>query len=73
MAQKRVNPFDQGTAERILYQRMRGANLKAQKAKHNADSWKAEYDAESAKAQSYREALVALGHDMDKIETEMLA
>lgn len=62
MARARVNPFEQGTAERVLYDRFRRARVAAQAAERSRDLAAAEADAYNAAADKYAGALRALGH-----------
>lgn len=62
MAKPRVNPFDRGTAEHVLFDRYRRslkASQAAEKAARQADT---EAKAYAAKADEYAKALRALGH-----------
>jgi hypothetical protein len=62
----RINPFDRGSAEHVLYDRYRRADLAAKVAQREAALAQAEADGHRAKAQSYADALRALGHG-DKV------
>lgn len=66
MARQRVNPFDQGTAERVLYDRYRKADREAQAAERSRDLYAADALAHRDSATRYADALRALGHG-DKI------
>ena len=66
MARKRTNPFDQGTAERVLFDRYRKATRTAQESEREAALAMTAAKADRAAAERYAEALRALGHG-DKI------
>lgn len=66
MGRTRVNPFDQGTAERVLFDRFRKADIAARKAERSRDLYAADALAERDKANRYADALRALGHG-DKV------
>lgn len=66
MGRQRINPFDQGTAERVLYDRYRKADAAARKAERERDLATTEADAHRAAADRYADALRALGHG-DKV------
>jgi hypothetical protein len=66
MARQRVNPFDQGTAERLLFDRFRAATAKAVQAEKDAAIYMTTAKAERSSAERYAEALRALGHG-DKV------
>jgi hypothetical protein len=63
---QRVNPFDQGTAERVLFDRFRKAKAAAEAAEKQAALFATEGQAHRASAERYAEALRALGHG-DKV------
>lgn len=63
---KRVNPFDQGTPERVPFERYRKAVIAAAAAERQAAVFMTEARAETARADRYAEALRALGHG-DKV------
>ncbi|WP_370179946.1 hypothetical protein [Alteriqipengyuania sp.] len=62
MSKKRINPFDRGTAEHVLFDRWRRAMLAAKAAGEARDQAAVEHDAYEAKAGEYAKALRALGH-----------
>lgn len=66
MPRKRVNPFDQGTAERVLFERYRKAMAACTAAEKAAALAATEGQAYRAQAERYAEALRALGHG-DKV------
>lgn len=66
MARQRVNPFDPGTAERLLFDRYRKAANAAQAAERAAALAATEGRAYRAAADRYADALRALGHG-DKV------
>lgn len=66
MARHRVNPFDQGTAERVLFDHYRRNAAAAEKAEKAAALAGTEGQAHRAAAERYAEALRALGHG-DKV------
>lgn len=66
MGRQRVNPFDQGTAERTLYDRYRKHDAAAKAAERARDLAATEAAAHRDSANRYAEALRALGHG-DKI------
>lgn len=66
MARQRINPFDQGTAERVLYDRYRREMQAMQAAERAASLAVTEGQAHRAAAERYAEALRALGHG-DKV------
>lgn len=66
MARQRVNPFDQGTAERVLFDRFRKAAAEAEKLEREAALAATAARAERDRAERYAEALRALGHG-DKV------
>jgi len=66
VARERVNPFDQGTAERVLFDRWRKASSEAQQLERDAALTMTEARAKRAAADRYAEALRALGHG-DKV------
>lgn len=61
MTRQRVNPHDQGTPERSLYDNWRKANARAVQLQKAADSYRVDAEAERAKADRYAIALDALG------------
>lgn len=65
-ARQRVNPFDQGTAERVLFDRWRKAAGEATQLERDAALTMTEARAKRAAADRYAEALRALGHG-DKV------
>lgn len=65
-ARQRVNPFDQGTAERVLFDRYRKAAAEANQLERDAALTMTEARAKRAAADRYAEALRALGHG-DKV------
>lgn len=62
----RVNPFDQGTAERVLFDRFRRAAAEADQFERQAAVSMTEARARRSAADRYAEALRALGHG-DKV------
>lgn len=68
MTRPRVNPFDQGTPERILFDRYRKAVAEAEHLERDAAVTMTEAKAWRASADRYAEALRALGHG-DKVPT----
>lgn len=66
MARQRINPFDQGTAERVLFDRYRKSDAAARKAERERDLAAADADAHRAAANKFADALWALGHG-DKV------
>lgn len=66
MGRQRVNPFDQGSAERVLYDRYRKADRAACAAERARDLAATEAEAYRASANKYADALRALGHG-DKV------
>lgn len=66
MGRQRVNPFDQGTAERTLYDRYRKHEQAAKVAERERDLYAADAEAHRAAAGKFAEALRALGHG-DKV------
>lgn len=66
MTRQRVNPFDQGTAERLLFDRYRKAKRLAEQAEQQAAIFTIEANGHRATAKSYADALRALGHG-DKV------
>lgn len=63
---QRINPFDRGTAERILFERYRRAAADAKAAERAELMAKTEAATHRDKANRYAEALRALGHG-DKV------
>jgi hypothetical protein len=63
---QRINPFDQGTAERVLFDRYRRAAAEAGQLERDAALTMTEARARRAAAERYAEALRALGHG-DKV------
>lgn len=63
---KRVNPFDPGTAERVLFDRYRKAAAEAARLEQEAGLLATEASAKRTAADRYAEALRALGHG-DKV------
>ncbi len=74
MGRQRINPFDPGTAERVLYDRYRRADQAACKAERERDLATTEAAAHRSAADRYAEALRALGHG-DKVpgQVQLLA
>lgn len=72
MTRNRINPFDRGTAEHVLFDRYRRATLAAKAAGEARDQAAVEHDAYRAKAAEYAKALCALGHG-DKLPEAMQA
>lgn len=70
-SRERVNPFDPGTPERILYDHYRRNKSAAEAAEMAAAMAETEGQAHRAAAERYAEALRALGHG-DKV-TPLLA
>lgn len=70
MPRPRVNPFETGSAERLLYDRFRKARAAAAKAAQVRDMAATEADAYGAAAAKYAEAIVALGH-ADKLPDDV--
>ena len=66
MRRQRVNPFDQGTAERVLFDRYRKATGEAESLEREAAVAMTSAKAHRASAERYAEALRALGHG-DKV------
>ncbi len=66
MARTRVNPFDQGSAERVLFDRYRKASAEAQEHERQAAILMTEASTQRAAAERYADALRALGHG-DKV------
>jgi hypothetical protein len=66
MARARVNPFDQGTAERTLFDHYRKASAIARQSEDAAARYAVHGQANRAKAEEYAKALRALGHG-DKV------
>lgn len=66
MARPRVNPFDQGTAERTLYDHWRRNDAAARKAERARDLAATDALAYRDSANRYADALRALGHG-DKV------
>lgn len=66
MARIRVNPFDQGSAERVLFDRYRKATAEALENEKQAAILMTEARAKRAAAERYADALRALGHG-DKV------
>jgi len=66
MSRQRVNPFDQGTAERVLFDRYRKATLEAEANEREAATYATGARAQRSAAERYAEALRALGHG-DKV------
>lgn len=70
MSRPRVNPFETGTAERLLYDRFRKARAAAVKAAYARDLAATEASAYDAAATKYAEAIAALGH-ADKLPDDV--
>lgn len=66
MGRQRVNPFDTGSAERLLYDRYRKATALALQQERARDGFAVDAAANRAKAEEYAKALRALGHG-DKV------
>lgn len=66
MTRTRVNPFAQGTAERVLFDRHRKATVEAEQQERSAALAMTTAKAQRASAERYAEALRALGHG-DKV------
>lgn len=66
MARQRVNPFAQGTAERVLFDRYRKSRAAADAAEQTVGLAAVEMRAHRSSAERYAEALRALGHG-DKV------
>ena len=66
LARLEQNPFDTGSAERVLYDRHRRADAAARKAERERDLAAADADAHRAAANKFADALRALGHG-DKV------
>lgn len=66
MPRQRLNPFDQGSAERLLYDRYRKAVAAAEKHEREAAIEATDGRAQRALADKYADALRALGNG-DKI------
>ena len=66
MTRQRVNPFDPGTPERILFDHYRKAKAAAEAAEQAAALAATEGAAYRASAERYAEALRSLGHG-DKV------
>ncbi len=71
MGRQRVNPFDTGSAERVLYDRYRRADAAARKAERERDLAAADADAHRAAANKFADALRALGHG-DKVPGQLV-
>jgi hypothetical protein len=71
VTRQRVNPFDQGTAERVLFDRYRKASAGAQEHERQAALAMTTARAQRAAAERYAEALRALGHG-DKVPGQAL-
>jgi hypothetical protein len=71
VTRQRVNPFDQGTAERVLFDRYRKATAEAQEHERQAALAMTTARAQRAAAERYAEALRALGHG-DKVPGQPL-
>lgn len=69
MARPRTNPFDQGTAERVLYDRYKKATADADKLEREAAITMTAARAQRSSADRYAEALEALGHG-DKVNRQ---
>lgn len=67
MTRRRVNPFDQGTAEWTLFNHYRKNKLEAEKRDEEAALIATDARAARSKAEEYANALRALGHG-DKVE-----
>lgn len=63
---RRINPFDQGTPEHVLFASYRRNKLEAEKLEQQAALIATDASAARAKAERYAEALRALGHG-DKV------
>jgi hypothetical protein len=70
MARQRINPFDPGTAERVLFDRYRKSDSAARKAERERDLAAADADAHRAAANKFADALRALGHG-DKVPGQL--
>lgn len=70
MPRQRVNPFETGTAERLLFDRFRKARAAGDKAARVRDMAATEADAYDAAATKYAEAIAALGH-ADKLPDDV--
>lgn len=70
MGRQRVNPFDQGTAERTLFDRYRKHDAAAKAAERARDMAATEASAQRSAADRYAEALRALGHG-DKVPGQL--
>lgn len=66
MSRQRVNPFDQGTAERVLFDRYRKSTLEAEGLEREAALASTAGKAARSAAERFAEALRALGHG-DKV------
>ena len=66
MASRRVNPFEQGTAERLLFDRYRKATAAAKAARQTEFLARTEADGYEAQANKFADALRSLGHH-DKV------
>lgn len=66
MSRQRVNPFDQGSAERVLFDRYRKATATALEQERAAARYMTDAKANRASAEQYAKALRALGHG-DKV------
>lgn len=66
MVRQRVNPFAQGTAERVLFDRYRKATAEAEQNERAAALAMTTAKAQRSSAERYAEALRALGHG-DKV------
>ncbi len=70
MARVRVSPFDQGTPERVLYDRWRKASAEAAELEKRAALDMTEARAKRSSADRYADALRALGHG-DKVPGQL--
>lgn len=71
MSRPRVNPFNPGTAERVLFDRYRKASAEAQENERQAALAMTTARAQRAAAERYADALRALGHG-DKVPGQPL-
>lgn len=66
MSRQRINPFDLGSAERVLFGRYRKSDANARNAERHRDLAAADAEAHRAAANKFVDALRALGHG-DKV------
>lgn len=64
MTKSRVNPFPRGSAEHVLYGKLRQARLAANTAVDERNRADVEAKTQEAKAREYADAMKALGHEL---------